>query len=183
AQQIFEKYWSFNRGYIGKVYDSVFIKKSLAVWEIGAGANMAFRKSLFEQVGYFDERLDVGAAGCSGDSEFWHRILFNGFTIVYSPRAVVYHEHRKEINDLKSQLFNYMRGFAAAALIQHNQDTKAGYKQHLYKGLPRHYIGQLNKGFPGYAFNYVTVFSEIQGLISGILFFRKNRNKPAHTSF
>jgi hypothetical protein len=35
---------------------------------------MAFRKSAIESVNYFDDRLDVGAAGCSGSEtglEFW----------------------------------------------------------------------------------------------------------------
>ncbi|HEX8039162.1 MAG TPA: glycosyltransferase family 2 protein, partial [Chryseosolibacter sp.] len=73
AEVIFEKFWPFNRGYRDKIFDSQFFRARLddgpPVWEIGAGANMAFRKEIFDEVGYFDERLDVGAAGCSGDSE------------------------------------------------------------------------------------------------------------------
>jgi cellulose synthase/poly-beta-1,6-N-acetylglucosamine synthase-like glycosyltransferase len=71
SQQTFEKYWSFNRGYKEVLYNQGFFRESLQsgppVWEIGAGANMAFRKEIFAKVGHFDERLDVGAAGCSGN--------------------------------------------------------------------------------------------------------------------
>ena len=45
------------------------------VWRIGAGANMAFRRSVFDRVGLFDSRLGAGASGCSEDSEIWYRIL------------------------------------------------------------------------------------------------------------
>lgn len=100
SQQIFERYWGFNKGYQEIFFKSDFVNTGFAprIWEIGAGANMAFRKSLLEEVDFFDERLDVGAAGCSGDSEIWYRILAAGHTIQYNPRAVVFHEHRKQMS-------------------------------------------------------------------------------------
>ena len=184
SQQTFEKYWSFNRGYKETLYNQGFFRKSLQsgppVWEIGAGANMAFRKSIFSKVGYFDERLDVGAAGCSGDSEIWFRILARGYEIFYCPRAVVYHEHRKQLEALNKQLFNYMRGFAAAALIQQEQNELAGYRKHLFHEMPIYYLRLLAKGFPLYHSRYRTLFSEISGFISGIVYFWKSHSKPSH---
>jgi glycosyltransferase involved in cell wall biosynthesis len=181
AQQIFEKYWSFNRGYIDKVYDTRFFNQTLSVgppvWEIGAGANMAFRKSVFEEVGLFDELLDVGAAGCNGDSEMWYRILEGGHTIYYNPRAVVHHEHRREIEGLKKQIFYYMRGFTTAALLQQNLRREAGYKQHLFGVLPLYYFKQLLRGFPRYSFQYRTLWFEVKGIISGVAFYMRNRRK------
>src|SRR5690606_20784147 len=117
AQLIFEKFWSFNKGFTDVLYDQSFLinnrDEAPRVWDIGAGANMAFKKSIFNRIGFFDPRLDVGAAGCSGDSEIWHRILLNGYKINYNPRAIAFHDHRKEMKDLKKQLFYYMRGHAA----------------------------------------------------------------------
>jgi glycosyltransferase involved in cell wall biosynthesis len=183
SQQLFEKHWSFNRGYQEKIFDHSFLQAHLSsgppVWEIGAGANMAFRKSVLDKVGYFDERLDVGAAGCSGDSEIWFRILKHNMTILYQPLAVVHHEHRKEMQALQNQIFHYMRGFAAAALIQQEQHEQAGYRTHLYKVLPKYYKDLLVAGFPSYQERYKTIFSEIRGLISGIRYFRKHKKSPA----
>jgi glycosyltransferase involved in cell wall biosynthesis len=183
SQQIFEKYWSFNRGYTDRTYDHEFLNRNLAdgppVWEIGAGANMAFRKSIFDEVGYFDERLDVGAAGCSGDSELWYRILAKGFIIHYNPRAIVYHEHRQELEALHKQLFNYMRGHAAAALIQQSQNEQAGYRRRIFNVLPEYYSHLLREGFPMYKRRYRTVFTEIRGLLSGIIFYRKHKARPS----
>ncbi|WP_040398411.1 glycosyltransferase family 2 protein, partial [Cesiribacter andamanensis] len=150
AQQIFEWHWSFNRGYRNKLYDQQYFKQTLAigppVWEIGAGANMAFRKSVFEQVGYFNELLDVGAAGCNGDSEMWFRILAGGFSIRYNPLAVVHHTHRRELSGLKKQIYYYMRGFATAALLQQQQQRQAGYRKHLLLVLPKFYVKLIRQG-------------------------------------
>jgi glycosyltransferase involved in cell wall biosynthesis len=180
SQQIFEEHWGFNKGYKDIYFGHEFLQRSApGVWVIGAGANMAFRKKLMEEVGYFDERLDVGAAGCSGDSEMWYRILAAGFTIQYNPRAVVYHEHRQEISALHKQLYNYMRGFAAAALIQHGHNPRAGYKSHLFQAMPRYYLLLLRAGFPSYRFRYRTLWSEIKGLASGVRFYYKNKNSPS----
>ena len=180
AQYIFEKYWSFNRGYADVRYDSAFIKKASRygppVWEIGAGANMAFRKSIFERVGYFNELLDVGAAGCSGDSEMWYRILVGGYAIQYNPRAIVFHEHRRETKGLKRQIYYYMRGHAAAALIQQRQQREAGYYRHLFRRLPKQYGSMLRKGFPGYHYRYSTLWAEMLGVVSGLLFYLKNKH-------
>jgi len=180
SQQIFEKYWGFNKGYRDIFFTNEFLNTGFAprVWEIGAGANMAFRKQALENVGFFDERLDVGAAGCSGDSEIWYRILTSGYTIQYTPRTVVFHEHRKEISALHKQVFNYMRGHAASVLIQHVQNKNAGYKKYLYHDLSKYYMQLFRQGFPTYSFRYQTLYSEIKGIISGIRFFRKNKKNP-----
>ena len=181
SQQIFEKHWSFNRGYQDKYYNKQFFSAHLLngppVWEIGAGANMAFRKCIFDQVGYFDERLDVGAAGCNGDSEMWFRILSKNGTIHYNPRAVSFHHHRKEIKQLKKQIFYYMRGFAAAALIQQRWDTSVNYSRHLFNKLPTFYVKKTIKHFPFYRSRYKTLFKEMGGLVSGIFYYVQHKNQ------
>lgn len=182
SQQIFEKNWGFNKGYEDIHFNSDFIYKSSGipkVWQIGAGANMAFRKKALEVVDYFDIRLDVGAAGCSGDSEIWFRMLANNMNIFYNPRAIVYHAHRRELKELHKQLFNYMRGHSASVLIQHDQNNEIGYKKYLYLDLIRYYLFLLRTGFPNYNFRYRTLWSEFKGIKSGIRFYRKNKNKPS----
>lgn len=183
AQQVFELYWSFNRGYVDKTYDRKYFEKRWSngppVWEIGAGANMAFRKSVLDESGYFDERLDAGAAGCSGDSEIWYRILAKGFNIHYNPLAVVYHEHRKEISALHKQLFNYMKGHVVAALIQYSQNKTSSYQKHVFQAIPKYYLLLLLKGFPFYHLRHQTLLSEIGGIISGLFYFKKHRNTSA----
>jgi glycosyltransferase involved in cell wall biosynthesis len=180
AQLIFEKHWSFNRGYVDKIYDGNYfqstLKKGPPVWEIGAGANMAFRKSVFEKTGLFNELLDAGAAGCNGDSEMWFRVLAAGYSIYYNPRAVVYHEHRKDLEGLKKQIFNYMCGFTTAALIQQKLEPRSGYIKRLIR-LSYYYRSLIIKGFPDYHLEFQTTWDQIKGILSGFKFFYKNRDR------
>ena len=181
SQQIFEKHWGFNKGYEDIYYNLGFVENSEAMpplWDIGAGANMAFRKEVIERVNYFDERLGSGAAGCSEDSELWFRMLYKGYNIHYNPRVVVFHEHRKEISQLKKQLYYYMRGHVAAILIQNKYNKQIGYKKYFY-GLFKYYLLLLRSGFPSFSFRHRTLFNEIKGIFSGVVFYQKTKDKPA----
>ena len=56
------------------------------------GTNMSFKREVHERVGCFDPRLGPGASGFSEDTEYSIRICKAGFTIGYTPQAIVYHE-------------------------------------------------------------------------------------------
>lgn len=176
AQYIFETHWSFNRGYHAKTYDTKYFKatwrKGAPVWEIGAGTNMAFRRRAFDLVGLFDERLDVGAAGCSGDSEFWYRLLAEGCCCRYEPTSVVYHYHRRDVHSLKRQIFYYMRGHVTALLIQFERYKHWGNIRRILLSLPRYYIKLVrNVIFGGLDTRARTVVPEIAGCLSGVKFY------------
>jgi glycosyltransferase involved in cell wall biosynthesis len=181
AQYIFERYWGFNKGYVPLVFDQTYFKehfdRGVPVWEIGAGANMAFRKKVFELAGYFDERLDVGAAGCSGDSELWYRILAGGWSCRYYPHLYVYHNHRETEKELKKQLYNYMRGFVAALLVQHEKFGHKGNLLRLYKITPKWYFSRLKGALKGRKEGFL--LTEVKGYISGWRFYQSNKkNHP-----
>ncbi|ANE49631.1 glycosyltransferase family 2 protein [Flavisolibacter tropicus] len=177
SQQLFEKFWGFTKNYCDREFTYSFIerglKKAPEVWSIGAGANMAFRKNVFESIGLFDERLGAGASGCSEDSELWFRVLLNGHRIHYNPRAITYHNHRSDMKSLRKQLYYYARGHMAAALIQELLIKDAGYKKRVYIGYPKFYLRRLIKGFPFYNNRNRTLLSEIMGWFAGIRFYKK----------
>ena len=106
------------------------------VWRIGAGANMAFRRSVFARLGGFDERLGAGASGCSEDSEFWYRILAAGGVCLYEPRAVVRHHHRSDWQGLRRQLRAYMAGHVAALVAQADRYGHRGNIRRIFRQLP-----------------------------------------------
>lgn len=56
------------------------------------GANVSFKRQVFERIGYFDPRLGPGASGFSEDTEYSMRMRQAGLTIGYSPFAIVFHE-------------------------------------------------------------------------------------------
>lgn len=177
AQYIFEKYWGFNKGYVPLLYDQQYFnhhfKKGVPVWEMGAGANMAFRKEVFEHAGLFDERLDVGAAGCSGDSEIWYRILAGGWNCRYYPHLFVYHNHRETKKELRKQLYNYMRGYVAALLVQHEKFKHKGNLVRLYNTTPKWYLHRFKSALRGRKEGFL--FSEIRGCLSGWKFYQANK--------
>jgi len=85
-----------------------------AAGRVGAGANMALRRSVLDLVGPFDERLDAGTPTRSGgDHEMFTRILSRGYRIVYEPAAVSRHRHRRSWEELRETIHGYGTGVYA----------------------------------------------------------------------
>jgi glycosyltransferase involved in cell wall biosynthesis len=108
AQVIFEKHGGFRRGFDRVRYGRSLPGNSLypgGAGSFGAGANMAFRTEVLRRVGGFDEALDTGAAvPGGGDLDIFYRIIRAGHTLVYEPRFLVFHQHRREMKALRVQL-------------------------------------------------------------------------------
>ncbi len=125
-------------------YDGRFLKETVSygmpAWTIGAGANMAVRRAAFDLVGDFDERLGAGAAGCSEDSEFWYRLIAEGWACVYEPDSVVFHEHRRESTALTRQIQDYTRGHMAALFVQFARFRHAGNLRRALLALPNYFV-------------------------------------------
>lgn len=180
AQYIFEKKWGFNKGYLPRRFDHrYFLDHSpygVPAWDVGAGANMAFRKDAFLLAGFFDERLDVGASGCSGDSEMWYRILAEGWNCYYVPELYVFHEHRASDTGLRQQLFGYMRGHVSALLVQHENYGQRGELRRLYRGLPHYYLKRLKQLVQrNHDENLRHIMMEVKGCYSGLRFYKQHK--------
>ncbi|HCF29184.1 MAG TPA: glycosyl transferase family 2 [Cyanobacteria bacterium UBA11049] len=182
AQLIFEKgFEGFSQGYQPLTFDSRFFEEmkpeGVPVWDIGAGANMAFQRKAFELVGDFDKRLGAGASGCSEDSEFWYRLLAEGWVCRYEPTAVVYHYHRSDLQRLKQQMYQYMRGHVTALLVQFERYKHWGNLYRLFITLPKYYKWRLLDGAKGKLKQLNrTLWAEILGCLSGVSFYLKNRS-------
>lgn len=112
GQEAFERYSPFCKGFRRRIFDTAV--NPLATGEIGAGVNMAIRKSIVEKIGWFDELLDAGTPTQSGgDHEYFTRILRSGYYIVYEPRALNWHRHRRTINEAKKAIYGYGVGMYA----------------------------------------------------------------------
>jgi len=98
------------------------------------GANMAFRKAMFEKYGDF--RTDLGPAPGSeirnDDTEFGRRLMAAGERLRYEPLAVVYHEvPENRIN--KDYMLTWWFDYGRAGI------REAG-KRPSVLGIPRHYL-------------------------------------------
>jgi GT2 family glycosyltransferase len=115
-QVLFERYGGFGRGF-RRVYanaDRGAASLHGGTGKFGTGANMAFRREVFDRIGLFDPALDVGTeSNGGGDLEMFFRIIKEGHLLVYEPAAVVRHRHRRTYAELKVQLRNNGIGFYA----------------------------------------------------------------------
>ncbi|MGH7575699.1 MAG: glycosyltransferase, partial [Longimicrobiales bacterium] len=117
AERLFEiEYGGMSHGTRPRTFRRSELRNAQLLWAsaIGCGANMAFRKRVFDAVGGFDVGLDVGTlAGGAGDVEILHRIVVSGHTAAYRPAALVWHAHRPTLPQLRRQLFDNGRSFGA----------------------------------------------------------------------
>jgi glycosyltransferase involved in cell wall biosynthesis len=116
AQTDFENYGGMSKGFESFTIRKVEMPGEAIFWASGwgVGTNMAFRKALFEAIGYFDVGLDVGTpTGGGGDIEFFFRCVATGNPLRYEPAALVRHTHRRDKKALDSQIYHNGRAFPA----------------------------------------------------------------------
>lgn len=113
AQRLFEQYGGFGRGFdrqyfrVDTASGERAARRHAGAGRFGAGANMAFRRRIFDRIGLFDVALDVGTpTNGGGDLEMFFRVLKEGGTLVYEPSALVRHRHRRTYAELRTQLAN-----------------------------------------------------------------------------
>jgi GT2 family glycosyltransferase len=121
AQVLFERYRSFGRGFsrvrVQAAPGATLAARYGLTGSFGAGANMAFRRRLFDEIGPFDPSLGPGALTRGGDDlEMFFRVLKAGHALVYEPRALVRHRHRRSMTELRAQMSDHGIGFAAYAV-------------------------------------------------------------------
>lgn len=105
------------------------LMRAVPTWELGATANAAFRRAVFDDpaMGWFDTALGAGTpSGCSEDSYLIYRIVRAGHTALYEPSCWVSHRHRRTDDALRGQLRAYYRGAVAhqLATVRHDRDLR-----------------------------------------------------------
>lgn len=109
-QALFELQGGFGRGFDRKWYQVEPGNTSRSelhhgAGKFGTGANMAFRKQVFDRVGLFDVALGAGTVTCGGDDiDMFFRIIQEGHILVYEPAVLVYHRHRRDYAGLRKQI-------------------------------------------------------------------------------
>lgn len=109
-QALFELQGGFGRGFERKWYQVEPGNTSRSelhhgAGRFGTGANMVFRKQVFDRVGLFDVALGAGTVTCGGDDiDMFFRIIQEGHVLVYEPAALVHHRHRRDYAGLRKQI-------------------------------------------------------------------------------
>jgi glycosyltransferase involved in cell wall biosynthesis len=84
-----------------------------------AGCNMAFRREVAEEVGYFDENIQYGF----DEVEFADRVCKAGHKMVLDPDVLVWHKHRSTLKEFLKQNFHYGKGSGGVLRQKKLQDA------------------------------------------------------------
>ncbi len=155
AQVLFESRGGFRRGF-EKIRHAGDTRVENAMYpagagNFGAGANMAFRRDVLLALGGFDEALDTGAPlPGGGDLDIFFRVVRAGHPLVYEPRYLAFHQHRRERRQLRRQYWTWGTGFMAFAEKSYGAD--AGARERV-RGIIRwwllHQVGQIPRAMLG----------------------------------
>ena len=119
AQLLFEEYGASPRGCKQQLYNmrehhprTPFFP--YVAGSFGAGANMSFTASCIRHIQGFDPHLGGNGPSRNGqDIDAFFRVIINGSTLIYTPSAIIYHQHRSDMAGLQKQLYNFGVGFTA----------------------------------------------------------------------
>jgi GT2 family glycosyltransferase len=116
AQWLLEIRGGFNRGFTRRTFasdspESAALCLPLHAWLCGSGANMAFRKSVLDEIGGFDEVLPSAE-----DIDAFFRVLRHGYDMVYEPAAMVRHHHPETYESLRRRVFDWGHGYMSYLL-------------------------------------------------------------------
>ena len=189
SQQIFEQYGNggLGRGFASfEVGRAWFRHRWLAVptWELGATANLAFRRSLLEdpRVGPLDVVLGPGMPTGGGEDLYWfYRVLKADYNLVYEPNAWGWHQHRSTMAALKNQVFSYGKGNLAYHLtvLTHDRDLRVIPTVLIF--LPIHYVKRLMFWVGGdRAYPLRLILLEIAGILAGPWSWWRSRQMIRH---
>jgi GT2 family glycosyltransferase len=124
----FEQYYGgFSKSFEPSVVSLATVHDDLlfpyAPRRFGAGCNMAFRRSVLEEVGGFDLALGVGTPARGGeDLAMFIQLVAAGRTLAFEPAALVRHRHRRTKRGFMRQVLLYGVGLSAmyTSLIAHD---------------------------------------------------------------
>ncbi|MEG4579604.1 glycosyltransferase [Microcoleus sp. MON1_C5] len=179
AQEWFERYSPYGQGFERRVFDGAHCNP-LIVAPVGVSASMALRKTLIDCIGLFDEALGVGTpAKCGSDCELFARILRSGYRIVYEPRALSWHRHRRTWEELRNLLQGYGLGVYAfwTRIFVVNREFSVpllAWEWLLYKQIPE-LLASLRKQ-PG-CIPSDLLLAQLRGCISGPMAYFSSRKR------
>jgi O-antigen biosynthesis protein len=131
AQKRFEQYAGFSKGTDRCSYDLIAQRADdrllYPYWGgmFGSGNSMAFRRSALIMAGGFDPALGAGSPSGGGeDTAAFSDAILRGGRLVYEPRSLCWHEHRRHDEALRGQLFNYGVGFTATLCRAASRDPR-----------------------------------------------------------
>lgn len=175
AQILFEQGGGFRRGFEKIRYGQTLPGNPLhpcGAGIFGAGCNMAFRREILLKLGGFDEALDTGTPlPGGGDLDIFYRLIRAGYSLVYEPQYLVFHQHRREKEKLRRQYWSWGLGFMAFVIKSYQSDPpQRSQLRHLVVWWFKNQLRQLRERLRGrHPLPMSMLLSELWGGIVGLL--------------
>jgi hypothetical protein len=183
AQMRFERHGGFGRG-----FDRRWLQRTaeplpsalLNTGQIGTGANMAFRRAIFDKLGPFNVALGAGTPAQGGeDLEMMFRVIAAGWTVVYEPAALVWHRHRRDLLELRRQIRSWGRGafgYLTAGWLSHPAE-RGGIGILAAQLLAFYYPRRIAQSLVDPGIELDLTWAELTGAISAPLYYLRGRNQ------
>jgi glycosyltransferase involved in cell wall biosynthesis len=119
AQLLIEEFGGFSKGFERRRWDLDRHRLDHPLYPYlfgmyGSGANAAWRRSVLLEIGGYDACLGTGTRARGGeDLDIYLSCIQSSHQLVYEPAALVRHEHRRDIDLLRRQVFDYGVGLGA----------------------------------------------------------------------
>lgn len=175
AQILFEQRGGFGRGFAKIRYSQILPGNPLypcGAGIFGAGCNMAFHRENLLKLGGFDEALDTGTPlPGGGDLDIFYRLIRAGYSLVYEPRYLVFHQHRREYEKLRHQYWTWGLGFMAFVVKSYQSDPPQRSRlRHLVWWWIKDHLDQFQKSLRGHhVLAPAMILAELWGGIVGLL--------------
>jgi glycosyltransferase involved in cell wall biosynthesis len=129
AQVLFEQRGGFRHGFSRQRYTGEYSGGGdlypCRTGIFGVGCNMAFNRRRLLDLGGFDEALDTGPPlPGGGDHDIFYRVVRAGGPLVYEPRMLVFHQHRKTMPQLRHQYWTWGLSVMAVATKWYREDPQ-----------------------------------------------------------
>jgi len=180
AQLDFERHlgWArrFDRRWFRRRAGEAMGERLVNTGKVGTGANMAFRRTLFDEIGTFDSGLGTGTIARGGeDLDVFFRVLQNGHTIVYEPAAVARHRHRVDHATLQQQIGGWASGMTAylvRSMLDNRQERRRllGFTARL---LFMYHPRRVAQSFVSGTLRPSLTMAEFFGAVAGLLRYRR----------
>ena len=130
-------------------------------WDMGNGNNIAIKKNTIGRVGLFDVRFGPGAPlKGSEDIDYLYRVIRSGFSVLYSPDPLVFHNHSSS-NDVQYRSVKFSYAIARGAFYSKYILARDIYVLKLLYWEVLNYISVIS------CHNFNTIFTELRGLLIG----------------
>lgn len=118
AEQLIEQYGGFSKGFLPRTFTRGDTDQGplypYNAGQFGSGANTAFRREPFLELGGFPIDLGPATVARGGeDLDVYLSVLLAGLQLRYEPAAIVRHEHRRDTAQLARQVYSYGIGLSA----------------------------------------------------------------------